>query len=78
LPPTGKSEFPQLNGGLALDIGGLQPISLKKKTTTRMNKLSLVGMQLPEKYKENSDVSSEGASPYIFQVIASLSTNMFI
>ena len=26
-----------------------------------MNKLSLVGMQLPEKYKENSDVSSEGS-----------------
>ena len=25
-----------------------------------MNKLSLVGMQLPEKYKENFDVSSEG------------------
>ena len=24
-----------------------------------MNKLSLVGMQLPEKYKENFDVSSE-------------------
>jgi hypothetical protein len=27
-----------------------------------MNKLSLVGMQLPEKYKENFDVSSEGPS----------------
>ena len=26
----------------------------------KMNKLSLVGMQLPEKYKENFDVSSEG------------------
>ena len=25
-----------------------------------MNKLSLVGMQLPEKYKENFDVLSEG------------------
>ena len=25
-----------------------------------MNKLSLVGMQLPQKYKENFDVSSEG------------------
>ena len=60
-----------LKGGLALDIGGLQPISLKKKTTRSMNKLSLVGMQLPEKYKENFDVSSEGPSPYIFQVIAS-------
>jgi hypothetical protein len=46
-----------------------------------MNKLSLLGMQLPEKYKENFDVSSEdpssgvnldsitpdeGPSPYIF------------
>jgi hypothetical protein len=39
-----------------------------------MNKLSLVGMQLAEKYKENFDVSSEGPSsgvtsqnsPYIF------------
>jgi hypothetical protein len=27
-----------------------------------MNKLSLVGMQLPEKYKENFDVLSEDAS----------------
>ena len=27
-----------------------------------MNKLSLVGMQLPEKYKENFDGSSEGPS----------------
>ena len=27
-----------------------------------MNKLSLVGMQLPEKYKENFDVSSDGPS----------------
>jgi hypothetical protein len=26
-----------------------------------MNKLSLVGMQLPEKYKENFDVSSDKA-----------------
>jgi hypothetical protein len=25
-----------------------------------MNKLSLVGIQLPEKYKENFNVSSEG------------------
>jgi hypothetical protein len=43
-----------------------------------MNKLSLVGMQLPVKYKENFDVSSEGPSsgvlrwkrrksPYIFR-----------
>jgi hypothetical protein len=45
-----------------------------------MNKLSLVGRQLPEKYKENFDVSSEGPSSgvirrncsYIFQVVASL------
>jgi hypothetical protein len=28
-----------------------------------MNKLSLVGMQLPEKYKENFDVSSEAEGP---------------
>jgi hypothetical protein len=28
---------------------------------TFMNKLSLVGMQLPEKYKENFDVSSAKA-----------------
>ena len=43
-----------------------------------MNKLSLVGMQLPEKYKENFNVSSKGllskvtsrgGSPYIFQVV---------
>ena len=27
-----------------------------------MNKLSLAGMQLPEKYEENFDVSSEGPS----------------
>ena len=27
-----------------------------------MNKLSLVGMQLPEEYKENLDISSEGPS----------------
>jgi hypothetical protein len=27
-----------------------------------MNKLSLVGMKLPEKYKENFDVSNEGPS----------------
>jgi hypothetical protein len=27
-----------------------------------MNKLSLVGMQLPETYKENFDVSSKGPS----------------
>jgi hypothetical protein len=25
-----------------------------------------LGMQLPEKYKENFDVSSEASSPYIF------------
>jgi hypothetical protein len=28
----------------------------------KINKLSLVGMQLPEKYKKNFDVSSEGPS----------------
>ena len=28
-----------------------------------MNKLSLVGMQLPEKYKENFDVSNEDEGP---------------
>jgi hypothetical protein len=54
-----------------------------------MNKLSLVGMQIPEKYKENFDVSSEGPSSgitgafalnveillnIIFQVVASLPT----
>jgi hypothetical protein len=50
-----------------------------------MNKLSLVGMQLPVKYKENFDVSSEGPSSgvlrwkprkstYIFQEVASLPT----
>ena len=57
-----------------------------------MNKLSLVGMQIPEKYKENFDVSSEGPSsgvtnsglrskrrnsPYIFQVVASLPTKAY-
>ena len=31
-------------------------------SANNMNKLSLVGMQLPEKYKENFDVSSEGPS----------------
>jgi hypothetical protein len=33
-----------------------------KNTLCKMNKLSLVGMQQPEKYKENFDVSSEGPS----------------
>ena len=33
-----------------------------------MNKLSLVGMQLPEKYKENFDVSSEGPSSGVTRV----------
>ena len=36
---------------------------------TQVNKLSLVGMQLPEKYKENFEVSGEGPSsgltPYL-------------
>jgi hypothetical protein len=31
-------------------------------SVNNINKLSLVGMQLPEKYKENFDVSSEGPS----------------
>ena len=31
-------------------------------SANNMNKLSLVGIQLPEKYKENFDVSSEGPS----------------
>ena len=31
-------------------------------SANNMNKLSLVGMQLLEKYKENFDVSSEGPS----------------
>ena len=54
-----------------------------------MNKLSLVGIQLPEKYKENFDVSSEAPSSGVtgrafgrndeilliyFQVVASLPT----
>jgi hypothetical protein len=33
-----------------------------------MNKLSLVGMQLPEKYKENFDASSEGPSSGVTDV----------
>ena len=63
-------------------------VSYRSTSTVYMNKLSLVGMQLPEKYKENFDVSSEGPSsgvtkglrskrrnsPYIFQVVASLPT----
>jgi hypothetical protein len=32
--------------------------------STICNKLSLVGMQLPEKYKENFDVSSEGRTNF--------------
>jgi hypothetical protein len=31
-------------------------------SANNINKLSLVGMQLPEKYKENFDVSREGPS----------------
>ena len=31
-------------------------------SANQMNKLSLVGMQVPEKYTENFDVSSEGPS----------------
>ena len=54
-------------------------------SANNMNKLSLVGMQLPEKYKEIFDVSSEGLqtkglrskrrnSPYILHVVAFLPT----
>ena len=54
-------------------------------SANNMNKLSLVGMQLPEKYKQNFDVSSEGLqtkglrskrrnSPSTFQVVAFLPT----
>jgi hypothetical protein len=32
-------------------------------SANNINKLSLVGMQLPEKYKEKFDISSEGPSP---------------
>ena len=58
-----------------------------------VNKLSLVGMQLPEKFKENFDVSSEVPSSgvtgtkglrskrrnssYIFQVVTSLPTKAY-
>jgi hypothetical protein len=31
-------------------------------SANNINKLSLVGMQLPEKYKDNFDVSSEDSS----------------
>jgi ribulose 1,5-bisphosphate carboxylase large subunit-like protein len=37
-------------------------LSLIAGSANQMNKLSLVGMQLPEQYKENFDVSSEGPS----------------
>jgi hypothetical protein len=40
-----------------------------------MNKLSLVGMQLPEKYKENFDVIL--LITYVFRVVASLPTKQF-
>jgi hypothetical protein len=42
-----------------------------------MNKLSLVGMQIPEKYKENFDVSSEGPSSGITNQGPSLETSKF-
>jgi hypothetical protein len=46
------------------------------------NKLSLVGMQLPRKYKENFDVSSEGPStpppPPPPSIIAIYTLKMFI
>ena len=38
-------------------------------SVNNMNKLSLVGMQLPEKYKENFDVSSEGPSSGVDNVL---------
>jgi hypothetical protein len=50
-------------------------------SVNNMNKLSLVGLQLPEKYKENFNVSNEGPSSgvqnveiplYILQVVASV------
>ena len=58
-------------------------IQLTKQMCDNMNKLSLAGMQPPEKYKENFKVSSESPrnsrrraftrnSPYTFQVVASL------
>jgi hypothetical protein len=34
-----------------------------------MNKLSLVGMQLPEKYKEDFDVSSESPSSGVISAV---------
>ena len=34
--------------------------SARASCVSNINKLSLVGMQLPEKYNENFDVSSEG------------------
>jgi hypothetical protein len=46
-----------------------------------MNKLSLVGMQLPQKYKENFDVSSEGpwsgVTSQTPDVVPSLETSKF-
>ena len=46
-----------------------------------MNKLSLVGMQLAEKYKENFDVSSEGPSSgnsfkFLFQGSSSVQVSL--
>jgi hypothetical protein len=58
--------------------------------TNDQTKLRLIGMQLPEIYKENVDVSSEGpssgvsraskrrSSSCIFQVVASLSSFVVI
>ena len=42
-----------------------------------MNKLSLIGMRLPEKYKENFDVSSEGPSLVTPDEGPSLETSKF-
>jgi hypothetical protein len=42
-----------------------------------MNKLSLVGMQISEKYKENFDVSSEGPSSELLDEGPSLEASKF-
>jgi hypothetical protein len=40
-----------------------------------MNKLSLVGMQLPERYKDNFDISSKGSSSGVTSLVNLLATN---
>ena len=45
-------------GGLSL----LSTVCASVGSVNNMNKLSLLGMQLPENYKENFNVSSEGPS----------------